>query len=295
MSVTVSEHMDIWEAFFVVSSDSLTDEDKQTVDVAISSQLESVDDIIEHHFQFSWNVDLVNNLPTTKAKINHLLDGALGNTISDSAFPSWFILTISPWLVTETKQRLIEGWLQDEEDDGIEIDWILRNAGQSPELNLKIFTKMVKTYKKNKSEAKVKQITNLFSQIGQDHLDEACEVLSKATPSVAACLLTRSDVGDDYILAGLKALSKLSKQRNVDVKIDFEMLGKLGPKARLDAMKQLLGLMKKWYHNKKTELPFSSVPTREEVSNFLFPCSLKYNKEVNDVMIRFDEISRQAS
>ena len=71
------------------------------------------------------------------------------------------------------------------------------------------------------------------------------------------------------------------------------MLKHLGPKSRLDAMKQLLGMLGYYYSSNKYQHPFKTLPERSDVLEFLFPCSLKYNDQVKELVKRYDELTRQ--
>jgi len=158
-----------------------------------------------------------------------------------------------------------------------------------------VLEKLIKLYKKKKSKSRIEDIYDMFQNIDVQNLSKACELMAKSTPAVTAGLLNREDVPEKYIIKGLKALSKLSKQRDIKVKIDFKTLEHLGPKSRLDAMKQLMGIMNSWYRLKQTELPFKENPTKESIEKFLFPCSFKYNEEVSKLLKRFDEITNPSN
>lgn len=123
---------------------------------------------------------------------------------------------------------------------------------------------------------------------------------------------------EKYVPKALKALGKLTGQRKIDAKIDFSTLQQLGPRERLNTMQQLLGTFdgcyrlmlyyKKnagnntndYYYRQYKEryersginngLPFKELPSKEEIEQFLFPCSLKFNKEVSDLMARYNEL-----
>lgn len=290
---SVSASSNLWEDLFVVSSNSKDIlENKVNIDDAIiASKINSLDNIIECNSFFAWNSHLQEKMPHTKSRFNDILKNHI-NAGGAKDFPSWFISSLSAWLEDSTRKLLLDKWLTEEQNNNIDLPWLLRYAEQDNDLYLKILKKLVKSYKENKSYENIQNINDLFNKIEAKNLDEACAVLSEATPGVAVCLLSRSDISDDYMLQGLKSLSKLSKQRTINIKLDFNMLGKLGPKARLDAMKQLLGLFSKWYAKKTSVLPFKTMPNKEEVANFLFPCSVKYNKEVSDVLQKFDEITQ---
>ncbi len=291
--ISVSPGTSLWEDLFIVSSNSKDIlENKFNVDDAIiASKINSLDNIIECNSFFAWNYNLQEKMPLTKTKFNNILKEHI-DAGGAKDFPSWFISSLSAWLEDSTRKLLLDKWLADDQNNGIDLPWLLRYAEQDNELYLKILKKLVKSYKDNKSYENINNINDLFNKIESKNLDEACAVLSEATPGIAVCLLSRADISDDYVLQGLKSLSKLSKQRTINIKLDFEMLAKLGPKARLDAMKQLLGLFSKWYAKKNGVLPFKTIPNKEEVANFLFPCSVKYNKEVSDVLQKFDEITQ---
>jgi hypothetical protein len=128
--------------------------------------------------------------------------------------------------------------------------------------------------------------------MSDDKLPMACEALSSGTPAVSAILLSRNGIPEDFTIKGLKAISKLSKQKNINIKISFDMLKHLGPRSRLDAMKHLLGIITNC-NSKQRELPFTKLPMREDVEFFLFPCSIKYNSEVVELVEHFSNLTGQ--
>ena len=175
--------------------------------------------------------------------------------------------------------------------------------------------------KKRKKAEFIHEIERIFDGLAKDNLKSGCDLLFKATPALSATLLRRNDIEEKYTIKGLKSISKLSKQRNLNIKIDFNMLSNLGPKGRLDAMKQLLGMFDGYYKYKVKQeeyyknnpnahrysygswreeqlkrksksfgLPFTEIPKKEDVESFLFPCSIKYNDQVIAMMARFNEL-----
>lgn len=258
------------------------------IDPYLANAIQSKDDM-GIAFSFIAYTGMEELLPKTKDKINSILREYL-----ESADPInwWEFRNYFNWLSPELSNALAETWLNSDSTDG---HWIIHLVPKESKLAIKALEKITALYKKKRSSANVKLIEDLFIKLPSDKVEDACNIIAKATPAVSACLLSRSDINEKYTLKGLKALSKLSTQRDVNIKIDFQMLKHLGPKSRLDAMKQLLGMLGNYYsyQNKTKEHPFKKLPQKSEVETFLFPCSLKYNDQVVELIKRYDELTRQ--
>jgi len=280
------------------------------IDPYLSKKLETLDELFDVYYYLCYG-NMHDHLVKTKAKINELFNTYLND--NEDNLEWWKFKNFSDWLDGTVSERLVTKWLDSDSTDN-DSAWIANNIPDNSDLSLKALNKIVNIYKKNRSIDHVKTIEKIFANTTGEYISGACEIVSKATPAVAACLLSRDDIADAYTLKGLKALSKLSKQRKIDIKVEFGMLKNLGPKSRLDAMKQLLGMLDKYYlYNKRLEKnksshsygysyrnrnlkevkysnPFKTIPTRSEVETFLFPCSLKYNEQVVDLVKKFDDL-----
>lgn len=221
-------------------------------------------------------------MPNTKRKINQIIVEALSGE-----FNSWYSLkTFNNWLEPETVLTAMKKWA---DGDDTETSWIAGNLIYVNEMGDKILQKMVSIYGYHKSKCHIRNIEKVFKCIPIDNMVSACKILSESSPAVSVCLLSREDVPEEYIVVGLKSLSKLSRQRNIVADVDFQALKTLGPRSRLDAMKQLLGMIDKYRAN-GFEFPFKTTPTREEVEQFLFPCSMKYTEEVSLIVKKYEEL-----
>lgn len=283
------------------------------IDSHLASKLDNIDHLLEVYYYLCYG-DMHTLLPFTKKRINELLSEQL----KDLENVKWYqFKNFIVWLDDDVKQKLAQEWLKNDE---VEIDdsWMADSVSTDTDTNLQVLTKLVRMYKKRKSSQNVKIMERVFLNFETNRINEACEVISKSTPAVSATLLRRTDICEKYTIKGLKALSKLSKQRDVEIQIDFDMLKHLGPKGRLDAMKQLMGMFDKYYKfiqenknvssrnysynwkekqlkrsSKEFNLPFKEMPKREDVERFLFPCSIKYNDEVVAMIDRFNELSQK--
>jgi len=254
------------------------------LDGPLAASLNSIDDIEDIYFYLRCG-DFYSFMPETKKKINSLLRDSLNNS------NDWFLFRkMSLWLDTETRSKLLDIWLESDLYDTHSM-WVGETVPEDHEKILIVLTRFVNFYRNQRTQYNLTSIEYVFSNIGADKLKDACEIIKNGTPAITSLLLTR-EVDDEYIIAGLKAMSKLSKQKNINVKIDFNMLKHLGPRARLDAMKQLTGIIQKW-KARKTELPFKKIPTEEDVKLFLFPCSIKYNPEVTELIEHFHNLTSQ--
>jgi len=289
------------------------------IDGHLANELKDMDSLLEIYYYLCYG-DMYTLLPKTKNKINDIL---LNEIESKENIKWWQFKNFVLWLDDGLKTALINEWLINDDMD-LDGNWMVSFIKNNTGINLKVLDKLTRTYKKKKSAQSIKIMESIFIDFDKDHIDEACQLLAKSTPAVAATLLHRNDIPDKYTIIGLKSISKLSKQRNINIQIDFNMLKHLGPKGRLDAMKQLMGMFDKYYqfkreqearqsannlsyqnyynshkerqlkiNAKKFNFPFKEIPKREDIERFLFPCSLKYNDEVVSMIKRFDELVNQ--
>lgn len=253
------------------------------IDPYIAAKLHDVESLAEVFYYLCYG-DMYQVLPETKKKINTILNSYLEKFDN---IDWWRFEAYRDWFDDTMKANLTKRWL---EDGNAKTIWMADYVPRDSKLAVQALTRLTDIYKSRRTKRNILTIESLFRQLSDEHLEKACEVVSKSTPAIAVCLLSREDIDEKYTLKGLKALSKLSRQRSVSVKIDFDMLKHLGPKARLDAMKQLLGMIDKYAGN-EDRLPFTNIPNREEVETFLFPCSLKYNEQVVELIEKFDQLT----
>ena len=241
-------------------------------------------------------------LPLTRNKINSLFRNYIcvwtqqniANGGNENLTPSQYIdiSRYAKWLDKDIIDKIIKIWLSKDSFYDEKHGWLSETVDVNSDLCVPVLQKLIKIYIKRKSRRNLKRIEDFFIKVGNVYLNEICSCIDLSTPTVKACLLNRDDVGEKYIISGLKAIAKLTTQKKVKTKINFSILGHLGPRSRLDAMKHLMGLLYWYYDSRKDtyQLPFTTVPTREEIAEFLFPCSIKYNSEVIGLMERYDEL-----
>lgn len=258
-------------------------------DKNISSRLDSKT-LLYAYYHIKNKSYLIKHLPETVLKINSVIleDDNLKKS-------SLIVKALLPWLSDDTILNVVQSSITDEEFlrfYNCAYDVVNKAFDLKPEMINTALNTSIGIYSKHPKLDYLEGIKFMFQSAPLSELDNMCKILCSGTPTVASCLLSRSDISDEYILVGLKSLSKLSKQKSISVKINIEMLKKLGPKSRLDAIKQLLGLMK--YGGRTTpSMPFDPIPSKDQLRDFLFPCSIKYNSEVSDVMSKFSEILNQ--
>jgi hypothetical protein len=274
------ENMDLWEIFI-----NLYEKNCEEIDPYLAKKLNIADDIFSYYYHFSF-LYIADKMPLTVNKISKVLRDAI-----DKSEIEWERLRIiGHWADSDLAKTVLNHWMDDKEESLSVPRWIFKHIIDD-RLHISILKKLIKLYRKKKSRNIVEDIYNIFQKVDAENLPEACELIVKSTPAVVVLLLNKENIPEKYIIEGLKALSKLNKQRNIKTKIDFKTLEHLGPKSRLDAMKQLMGIMSNWYRLKQTELPFKEIPTKESIEKFLFPCSFKYNEEVSKLLKRFDEMT----
>ena len=294
------------------------DEEKQTIDPYLANKITYIGSLYSAGLAYAG--DIVYNaalLPLTVRQIKQVIFDDIAQDKYD-----WKILKAYIALVDNNIIKIFaEAWLKDGKEfydfDGPE--WFI-NIIQHHNIvdRCTLLTKMLSEYKNSKTQKNIKIINKIFSECPKEEIIASADIINNSTNAVRALLLTRAEMlPESYVIAGLKAMSNLTRQRAIDFKIKFSSLECLGPRGRLDAMKQLLGALDEyfifmqndydpnsqyswWQDRKKYKLkrkskafniPFETMPTREEVEKFLFPCALKYNDEVVLVMKRYDEIT----
>jgi hypothetical protein len=287
------------------------------LDSYLANKLEEQNDVREISYYIISNSGYVPLLPITQAKINFILSEYL----KSEDIEWWNIRDLNEWMYNDIKLLIVSRWINGNEKD-FPLWWLkdlLLECLCTDDLGVKILQKLTSDYRKRKSHYIIEIIGSIFEKIDNRYIEQACECISKSTPAVQTCLLSRNDVSEVYVLKGLKALSKLSEQREIKAKINFAALKELSPVARLNTMQQLLGMFDHYYkrfsyykhstssyysseyyltqykdsyerYGKQKELPFKEIPNREDIEQFLFPCSLKFNKEVSELMSRYDEL-----
>lgn len=214
---------------------------------------EGIKELTDFSILYYYISTMQDQLPHTKAKFNELLEKFFED---DKDLDSYPISMYNDWIDVSNKKNLLDKWAND--NYKVDSDTILELlndkdvVGNLKEKSVEILDKFLKAYRKNKSQKNIDFINGIYLKTDPQYLDDICKVISKSTPAVSVNLLNRSDIKDEYILAGLKSLSKLSSQRDIDHKIDFKLLEKLGPRGRLDTMKHLFGLLDYEYQNLKS-------------------------------------------
>jgi hypothetical protein len=259
----------------------------QQLDPLLAAKLHSMDELKTVYFHLCYG-NTYQSLVETRKRV----DAILNDYVNAESNLDWkFLHKFQRWMGEGLRTKLVKKWLTDEE---VSVDSVWVGVSIPPDHPecVKALDRYVGMYKLERTQENLGLIEELFLVIKAEKLAEACETLSSGTPAVASILLSRSDVPEDFTVKGLKAISKLSKQKNINIKISFDMLKHLGPRSRLDAMKHLLGIITNC-NSKQRELPFHTIPNREDVEFFLFPCSIKYNTEVVELVEHFSKLTGQ--
>lgn len=259
----------------------------EAIDVLLAEKLDDVDTLGYTGYYLNYD-GITETMVNTKKRINEIIQKCVQDP--DQNISTYQLRNFDRWLNAETCSIIVKAWSENESK--WDLSWISQYAIKTDdsEILIKVLEKLISNYNSKKSKYKVRDVESVFKAISKNNMDRCCKLLAESSPAVSACLLSRPDVGEEYIILGLKALSKLSKQRDVPVEIDFFALKTLGPRSRLDAMKQLLGLAQAYRRNKRESLPFKVIPTKEEMEEFLFPCCIKYNDEVSSIIQRYVEL-----
>lgn len=283
----------------------------KAIDPRLASKINSMEDLLDIYWYICYG-NMHSILSHTREKVNEIWRSEFQKE-GDRNW--WQVKRFTDWFDEDLRSILTKKWLDGDDDFNIDAEWMVSSLPSDSETSLKVLDKLIRNYKKKRSSDLIKLIEDVFVGIDSDYIDKGCELISKGTPAISVTMLKRTDIKEKYTLKGLKSLSKLSKQKDMDIKIDFDMLKNLGPKARLDAMKQLMGMFDEYYKFKQTQspsqygyswkekrlkskaktysLPFNEMPNRSEIETFLFPCALRYNEEVKAMVKRFDELTNQ--
>lgn len=257
------------------------------------------------------SLDKIKYLPKTQQRINDLVIGHYkerGDYFSYGGYAKWF--------TDDTKTFFLKEWIKSEYNKADQ--WMMKDLDFCPnDMKLNVLAKLIEVYNGSRSKKNLGYIQEIYQRISDDNVAAACAIISSASSAVQPILLAREDIDDEYVISGLKALSKLSRQRKMDINIELKSLSRLGPKARLGVMKQLFGMHSQYYKFKKKQkenpnsyywnnswrerkirrksvvvdnLPFKNIPNRQDIEEFLFPCVMLYHEDVAAVLERFDEL-----
>jgi len=258
----------------------------KVIDPLLAQKLNTIDDLIPAGYYLNV-AGLPELMPETKVKINDIIKKII---TPEKSIPTYQLRSFTKWLDYSARQAIVDVWINTSKslDPGWIVDQAILIDGNR---QLKVLEKLVSMYGERKSKYRVNNVEAIFKALEKDYVVDGCKLLTKSSPALSACLLSRQDIQEEYVILGLKSLSKLSRQRK-PMEVDFFALKSLGPRSRLDAMKQLLGLTQ-LYGVYLEVLPFKVIPTKEEIEEFLFPCSIKYNDEVSSVMKRYEELVKK--
>lgn len=256
-------------------------------------------------------------MPNVQNKISDVFMESIkkGNLTIDA------IVRYCSWLNSKTQYKVLNIWL-DEKNVSYEYItncWMTNFETSNDEVKLKVLSKLIEIYKEYKSRKNMNLIEKIFNGFDEENVEGACKILANSSSSVASLLLQRSDIPNEFIIKGLRALSKVSQPREIKGKFDLENLKYLGPKARLKVMKHLMGINCPYYQFKKerkenpndryylsadrthrlqrralrVSFPFKEIPKREDLELFLFPCTMHYNEDVIEILERFDTLKNK--
>jgi len=228
------------------------------------------------------------NYPKTKNKINEVIFKYLNGPIESRYVRE--LDSLIECLNDDVKDRAVELML----DGTLIFDWqITKFVRQNNSRCLTLIESFIGKYKNGKFYWST-CVRDVFEKLRLEDLDAGCSTLAKTTPALQVLLLSRQDIKEEYILVGLKALGKLKNPKQIAVRIKIEMLKRLAPKSRLEAVKQIIGYAENdwrkqnWY-NRKPAVEFEITPTKEEFSELLFPCSIQFNEQVSKIVQHYDK------
>lgn len=193
------------------------------IDEAMCKQINKIEDL--HHFTYA--SDVLKNCPKTILKINEIILTHFNNPNKSREYWDEICHVRGGILNNQVKNKLIDYYLS-----GVHIGyhWYISDiVPKDGDRNVELLSKFIDSYKSNSH--RLKGIEKVFLNIKSEEVKQACLLLSKSTAAVQSVLLLRTDIEEEFILKGLKALSKLSSNKTVKTKIKMELLKRLGPKS----------------------------------------------------------------
>lgn len=247
------------------------------LDEALSSKLNDIE-LFKHLWYQSC---YISSYPKTAAKINEIILEFLKQP-NDQHWSK--IYGLVEYLTREVKVKLLDCFVAGSSIPSYQVaKYIVADYPHNFEL---LITFRDKYRRSSSNYAYYEGVKTAFINLRKEDLDKGCVALKESTPAIRSLLLLREDINEENMLAGLKALSKLSVGRKVGVKVKLDMLRKVSPKARLELVKHLIGYSSRGYYYYRRIKPaeFEVLPTKEELAELLFACSLKHNDEVAKVV-----------
>ena len=310
---------DVWDYIYLLDRSDRNDLAK--ADVKVAEALDSMDRLSEVRFILYRYIDKAKRglLPKIKGRVNELSRKVL----SERRGVDWYeMLSYYDWWERDVKIEVVNRALS--KDGAIEVGdfkaFVLEKGKDvydvMERLHERIIDKLLIIYKRRKSWSAVECIEIAFREAPAESVEVLCKALSNSPPSVKVCVLCRNDITPEYIMVGIKALSKLTTQRDVVVKLEFGLLHRLGPRDRLLAIRQLFGMLGSTYRNwmwlknsgyvesyrrqafkekydrfvAEYVSPFVTNPTKDEFGELVFACSIKKSEEVSEILNRYDEL-----
>ena len=286
----------------------------QKIDPFLAAKIIDMSDINAIHYGL--RNGLPDNMPNTRKRLSSIVTDYYK---AAQHVDSYRMRDLCRWLDLPTKRVIMNEWFTNTYVHYQPYETIMREVfEQDPTYQIPVINKLVTTYKQSKYQYHTRTVAELFKVVSAENLTAVCDIIATSTPLMQTAFLLRGDLDERYILKGVKALSKLSTQKDIEAKIDFKLLEKLGPIGRLNAMQNLLGMLDGYYklflyykkrygvdeyytHRAKNNymqygkhnLPFKEIPTCEDMARFLFPCSIKYNDRVTLMMERYNDLITQ--
>lgn len=224
--------------------------------------------------------------PKTTCKINAIIKKEISD-YSNLTIDWYLVNGISNILNNEVSSKIIDRYINSIGPYSWSIFYYVKN--EEP-INLDLLKYSLNQYKTHKMSAHYKNIQLSFQNLNPKDVSNASELLFDSTPLIQTLLLERDDIDEKYILPALRSQSRLKTKGNVKTKIKFDMLKRLTPKGRLEIVKHLTGFNKRYsYYSKYKVAEFERMPTKEELAEVLFACSMEYTQEVSEIVKYYDD------
>jgi hypothetical protein len=264
-----------------VSYTTMAENDNDSIDKAIAAKL--VDFKLVHD-ELYYHAHNMLKLKLTCERVNAL-------TLEQLAITSdWYSLGLGRLheiYNNQVKDCIVDGFLAGTK--GMSVHDVCRYIRDGYPGNLKLLEFAVNDPKRIKHYSIQRIIKCAFLALRTEDVDAGCVIVSKLTPATQTIMLLRTDINEVHLLKGLKAMSKLSRSRKVNAVLKLEMFKRISPKSRLQVIKHVMGYSSRYrYWTGRNIAQFDVMPTKEQLAELLFSCSMKYTSQVTEVLSHYD-------
>lgn len=238
----------------------------------------------------------------TAQKINTLVSSRLAQPKLTNVHYSYMLhLLDKGWLSPATTRAVLDIWASGHSPTIISPRWVVRNI--TPDVNTEHyvfgFTYALQSYKRARDGFKLNHLKTMVERAPAHTLTEICVAAHDETPAVVSMLLSRKDLEHRFLHKALLGYSKLTYPSvNAVALVTLDDLVKFKPYRRLKVIGMLFNFSANYYWRNKMapdSIPFDPIPSRDEISQLLFPCVFKHNDKVTGVLKQYDAIIKRVN